>query len=127
MFLHCFASLETIIFSYKNDTICIPWLNILTSETEPTLPLQQRGVQQLHHVLNLRIQLRHVTLSHHIRQHGQEVVGTVHPAWKEADGEAGRCGALAGQLGAAEVLTNAAIHVELVLDVSTPELSCMTE
>lgn len=52
-------------------------------ETEPTLSLQQRRVQQLHHVLNLRIQLRHVTLSHDIRQHGQEVIGAIHPAWKE--------------------------------------------
>lgn len=54
-------------------------------ETEPTLSLQQRWVQQLHHVLNLRIQLRHVTLSHDVRQHGQEVIGTIHPAWKEVD------------------------------------------
>lgn len=66
-------------------------------------------------------------MSHHVRQHGQEVIGTVHPAWKEADGEAGRCGALAGQIGTAEVETKAAIRVELVLDVFAPELSCMTE
>lgn len=52
-------------------------------ETEPTLSLQQRWIQQLHHVLNLRIQLRNVTLSHDVRQHGQEVIGTIHPAWKE--------------------------------------------
>lgn len=94
---------------------------------EPTLSLQQRRVQQLHHVLNLHIQLRHVTLGHDIRQHGQEVVGTVHPAWKEADREAGGCGARAGQTAAAEVETNDAIRVELVLAVSAPELSCMTE
>ncbi len=53
----------------------------------PTFSLQQRRVQQLHHVLDLCVQLRHVTLSHHISQHWQEVIGTVHPPWKEADRE----------------------------------------
>lgn len=80
----------------------------LRPEAEPTLSLQQRWVQQLHHVLNLRIQLRHVTLSHDVRQHGQEVIGAIHPAWKEVNGETGRCDAHTSLTEAAEDETNAA-------------------
>lgn len=87
----------------------------LRPEAEPTLSLQQRWVQQLHHVLNLRMQLRHVTLSHDVRQHGQEVIGTIHPAWKEVNGETGRCDAHTSLTKAAEDETNAAIFAKLVL------------
>lgn len=66
--------------------------------TGPTLSLQQRWVQQLHHVLDLCVQLRHVTLSHNISQHRQEVVGTIHPAWKEADGAERMVGVLVTQI-----------------------------
>lgn len=68
----------------------------------PTLSLQQRWIQKLHHVLDLRVQLRHVTLSHHISQHGQEVIGTIHPPWRERrkqteSGEVVGCGGNIGQ------------------------------
>lgn len=42
-----------------------------------TFSLQQRGVQQLHHVLDLVVQLRQVTLSQHVGEHRKEVVGPV--------------------------------------------------
>lgn len=63
------------------------FLHLAADPQTRTLSLQQRWVQQLHHVLDLRVQLRHVTLSHNISQHGEEVIGSIHPAWKEADSE----------------------------------------
>lgn len=46
---------------------------------ERTFTVKQRGVEQLHHVLDLCVQLRHVALGHHVGQHGQEVISTIHP------------------------------------------------
>lgn len=47
--------------------------------------MEQCGVQQLHHVQDLIVQLGHVALGQHICQHGQEVISTIQTTC-EADG-----------------------------------------
>lgn len=49
-----------------------------------TFSVQQRGVQKLHHVLDLRVQLQHVALGNDVGQDRQEVISAVHPPCGEA-------------------------------------------
>ena len=46
-----------------------------------TFSMQQRWVQQFHHVFSFSIQLQRITLGQHICQHRQEVVSSKQPPW----------------------------------------------
>lgn len=47
--------------------------------------MQQRWIQQLHHVFNFSIQLQHITLGKYIGQHRQEVISSIQPPWVEGN------------------------------------------
>lgn len=47
--------------------------------------MQQRWIQQFHHVLNFSIQLQHVTLSYYICQYRQEVISSIQPPCDEGN------------------------------------------